>query len=371
MSTEPAIEVEEETVPCERCNDEVSPDGLQNVDGQAWCEDCRERFSFCCEDCDHTFSNNASGGSNTNGDTICDSCADSYFTCDSCNDRYHNDDYAEDGLCRECYHDGETLCADGAKPSLTPRGRGKHFYGVELEVELRNEEDLGDEVAQVKNQLGDHAICKGDGSLSNGFEIVTSPASFPFHRDTLWERFFAHRHTGLRIMDSCGLHVHCSRAPLSELSIAKMVCFVNAPRNAKFMQVIGGRPASTYAKYKQKHMHTAAKRTGDRYEALNVQPPHTVEFRLFKGTLNRAKFFKALEFCDAMIHFCAPAGRSVRECLSRIQFCKYVMAHRKTYPHLHAFIAASWYGRDNKHAEAFKFEKIANFSSKKPIDIII
>src|ERR1017187_5979091 len=73
------VEVEEETVHCDRCNAAVSMhDGLQDVDGQAWCEDCRERFSFCCEDCDHTFSNNASGGSNTNGDTICDSCADSY-----------------------------------------------------------------------------------------------------------------------------------------------------------------------------------------------------------------------------------------------------------------------------------------------------
>jgi hypothetical protein len=160
------------------------------------------------------------------------------------------------------------------------------------------------------------------------------------------------------------MHVHCSREPLSELSIAKMVCFVNAPRNAKFMRVISGREASTYARYKKKDIRDAAKRTGDRYEALNVQPPHTVEFRLFKGTLNRAKFFKALEFCDAMIHFCAPAGRSVRACLSHIKFCKYVSAHRKTYPHLHAFIMASWYGRDNKLAEESRFEKAANYKAK-------
>ena len=371
MPTEPAIEVEEETAHCDRCHDAVSiHDGLQDVDGQTWCENCRDFYAFRCDDCATYFPSCNTGGNNSSGNSVCESCADNYFYCDRCHVTCPNEDYAEDGYCcdcRNCRNDDDCLRDDGATPSLKPCGRGKHFYGVELEVELRDG-DLCDEVQTVKNQLGEHAICKGDGSLNNGFEIVTSPASFAFHRDTLWEKFFAHRHPGLRIMSSCGLHVHCSREPLSELSIAKMVCFVNAARNARFMRVISGREASNYARYKKKDIRDAAKRTGDRYEALNVQPPKTIEFRLFKATLNRAKFFKALEFCDAMIHFCAPAGRSVRACLSRIKFCKFVVEHRKMYPHLNAFIAASWYGQDNKLAETCQFEKIAHFSSKKPID---
>jgi hypothetical protein len=259
-------------------------------------------------------------------------------------------------MCRDCdTHNG--LQDDGAKPNLKPLGNGKHFYGVELEVEVRDEDSIEEEANNVSSQLGAYAICKGDGSLDAGFEICTSPASLDFHRDKLWTKFFAARHAGLSIRANCGLHVHCSRNPLSELTIAKIVCFVNMARNADFITTIAGREENSYCHKKIKKMADASKRSGDRYEAVNLQPSHTIEFRIFKSTTRQSSLFKALEFCDALIKFCMPAGRSVRDCLSRAKFCAYVAEHKRTWPHLHAFIDATWFGRDNKLAEKLGFLK--------------
>jgi hypothetical protein len=352
---ETAVEV------CERCGHESEEFLNVSVNGceQVWCETCRETYSFTCADCEDILIRSDAFGYIASGELVCELCGDENFTCDDCGDRYANTDYARDGYCCHCVanYEDDILSDDGGKPRLTPWGEGKQFYGVELEVELRDSDDLETEVSQVRSQLGEYAICKGDGSLDNGFEICTSPASLDFHREKLWTKFFSTRHGGLRIMDSCGLHVHASRAPLSELTIAKIVCFANARRNALFMTIIAGRSASTYAKYKEKHIKTAAKKSGDRYEAVNLQPEKTIEFRLFKSTTKQPNLFKALEFCDALIKFCSPAGRSITDCLSRTKFCAYVKTHKRSYPHLHAFIAASWLGQNNKAAVEYGFAK--------------
>ncbi len=355
---------------CDHClRDECDAESMHEVQThdsryrlitEQWCGDCRANDAFECNDCNKVCSNRVNGGDNSDGERICNPCSANYFSCDDCGSRYHNDDYGGDGRCRDC--DSNSNCDgmrdDDAKPCLKPRGKGVHFLGVELEVEVLDDDGgMLEEVAQVTAQLGEHAICKGDGSLGYGFEICTSPATLDFHRDILWRDFFAHRHPGLACRDTCGLHVHCSRAPLSELTIAKVVCFVNAARNADFITTIAGRESNSYCKIKTKSIKSAAKRNGDRYEAVNLNPDKTIEFRIFRATTIGAKFFKALEFCDALIKFCAPAGRSVRDCTSRAKFCAFVKEHKRTWPHLHAFIEAAWYCRDNKAAAEYGFAK--------------
>jgi hypothetical protein len=231
-----------------------------------------------------------------------------------------------------------------AQPCLTPLGRPPYF-GVELEVESDCER-LVQSAKQVGKVFDDFAIVKRDGSLRCGFEICTRPASFKEHR-AQWKRFFGESgKIPIQILDSCGLHVHVARRGLSDLTVAKIVCFINAYHNRRFIRCIAGRSENIFAQIKKKKLTNASVCSGDRYEAVNICRSETIEFRMFKGTLKEAHFFKALEFCDAMRAFCSPGARALRECMMRSEFTHFVHKNAKQWPHLGAFINARWYGRE-------------------------
>jgi hypothetical protein len=130
---------------------------------------------------------------------------------------------------------------------------------------------------------------------------------------------------------------------------------VNAYHNRRFIATIAGRPSTGYAKISPKKLATAAQRNGDRYEAVNLQNSNTIEFRLFKGTLKGESVYKALEFCDAIIAYCGCATRTVKDSQSRVKFIEFVKENAKSYPHLHAFIEARWFGRESKETIKYGF----------------
>lgn len=344
------IETPEETILCDRCDGESSAEedtySVQfGRNTQTWCNRCFDNYAFCCSDCEEVYSNSHSC-SDADGNSVCEECAESYFTCDDCGNRFHNDDYAEDERCVNCHSEESAISDYSADVCTVPVGQGPHFFGVELEVESVSG-DISDQARCVRDQLGDSfAIVKRDGSLSNGFEIVTRPASLAIQLEK-WPSLFANVPKGLRSFNTttCGLHVHCSREPLTELTIAKIVCFTNAAHNRRFMSTIAGRESANWAAYHAKKLGEANKRNPSRYEAVNLQNNETIEFRIFKGTLRQASVFKAIEFCDALIAFCSPASRSLRDAFSRVSFIEYVQGNAKRWPHLSAFIDAKWYGK--------------------------
>jgi hypothetical protein len=212
------------------------------------------------------------------------------------------------------------------------------FLGVELEVES------GDkcEDAEIVSNFFPHvegnetAILKEDGSLDEGFEIVSCPATLDAHR-ALWEQFFKERgkHTSLKSHDTktCGLHVHVSRAPLTEMQIAKIVLFVNARANTHFTESLARRGANRYCQIKFKNV-PAIFRNGeivsndDRYEAVNLQNSKTIEFRIFRGTLKPNTFFRSLEFVEALALYCAPAEVSLTRALHWEKFADWVLTDK-------------------------------------------
>jgi hypothetical protein len=213
----------------------------------------------------------------------------------------------------------------------------------------------------LRNILGNYAALKDDGSLSYGIEIATQPASMFEHKARL-TRLFANLPRGLRSWRerSCGLHIHVSRSPLSELTIAKTVCFVNANHNRRFIRLIAGRESNSYCKIETKKLGSAAKYNDDRYEAINLQNDRTIEFRLFKGTLRQASVFKALEFTDALTTYAGKAARSIRDSQSRVKFCGFVEENASVWPNLSAFIQARWFGRETELTKAIGFNSTEN-----------
>jgi len=185
------------------------------------------------------------------------------------------------------------------------------YLGVEIEVEATRDAELDEGAETVP---GDRYYCKHDGSLSNGFEIVSHPATWEWWRtadldftDSLREQGFRSYNT-----DTCGMHVHVSRNVLSQLDIYKLLKFCkNAPgfllkvsrrkkANLQRWAAIGREePGVLVCKVKGGFNSPAC-----RYEAVNVTGGSTVEFRLFRGTLDKAAIKRNLAFVQALILYC-------------------------------------------------------------------
>ena len=322
--------------------------------GSSVCPKCFNEHYIVCKNCKygeikskiHIFKDAA----------YCSYCYDTMFVCVSCNERKFRNQYYDGGLCKTCWIEESQIINPNheAKVPLDFMGKGPHFFGIELEVEC--DENLNRRPVYAKTVLSlfdGFVITKHDGSIRdengkvNGFEIVTVPASKTVQYEK-WNYFFDNKPKGLKSFDTltCGLHIHCSRKPLSQLTIAKMLLFVNDSKNIEFITTIAGRNHNRFCKI-QKKVIGDYRRPLDRYEALNLINRGTVEFRIFRGTLKRESLFKSIEFCDALIHFCKECEYSINDCRRVDKFIEYVKLRKNDYLHLWAFICARWLREEN------------------------
>jgi hypothetical protein len=198
--------------------------------------------------------------------------------------------------------------------------QNKRFFGVELETEIKIDYITKDKAAERLHDLinggsiGKNIFFENDGSLNYGFEMVTHPMSLPAHRE-LWK--FLQDKEAIKYMrshntSSCGLHVHVSRRGLSSLQIAKIVTFINNRDNEQLIRAVARRYADGYCKIKDKTIGKSC-RSEDRYEAVNITPRETIEFRIFKGSLKYESVVSAIEFAHAITEFCKPSVTSIKD----------------------------------------------------------
>jgi len=184
------------------------------------------------------------------------------------------------------------------------------WFGVELEVETRvgDRHDHARRLNEVINGgvIGNKVFFEHDGSLNDGFEIITQPFSLPAH-ERLWQ-FLNDRDAvrGLRSHNTstCGLHVHITKAEMTQMQIAKMVTFINDPANEPLIKAVARRYATGYCRIKKKTIEDAMD-SEDRYEALNITPSRTIELRVFRGSLKYDSVMSAIEFSNAIVEFTA------------------------------------------------------------------
>ncbi len=85
-----------------------------------------------------------------------------------------------------------------------------------------------------------------------------------------------------------------------------MVAFINHPDNRPLLEALARRYGSNYATYSSgKRIGNALRDSNGRYEALNLEPRKTIEFRMFKGTLKYESIMSAVEFANALVNFCS------------------------------------------------------------------
>ncbi len=285
---------------------------------------------YQCSECGYS-THNEDNIYYVNGDPLCSNCR---FYCESCCDDYHIDqlnEYGSTPLCNDCYEnrrDSEDEASDSINESdymptfqmVKMPWENTLYQGVELEIEMKREGVDANNHARLFNKWlkangMDNAIyCKHDGSLENGYEVVSHPhTSQGRHKHLNWYAILKYlRENGADSegFASTGLHIHVSKSALTWQDILKLKLFFY--HNQEFVQKIGGRGHNSYCRFEEMPLDrykrlfrehgTGYDASYDRYYAINVNTNRrkpTVEFRIFKGTLKYQDFISRLQFVEA------------------------------------------------------------------------
>lgn len=317
---------------CEECGEVFGP---RETTAEGTCFDCEERYFSSCEDCgDRTRNSEMERGR-------CEGCAENYGTCANCGTFCHNDEMTSDDY-------GEWYCLDCGNPSEDEECAGIHdhgykpppefhhtrtdstfqvrysreytirrasgqrsrmYLGVEIECESTRGTALSEGVSEIPTGRW---YCKADASLSCGFEMVSHPMAWGAWRETDLSFLDSLKGMGFRSYntETCGMHVHVSRNVLSRLDIYKLLRFCkNAPLFLLRVSRRKKRNLERWARiYEGDHKALILKAKGeaysyDRYEAVNVTNRNTIEFRLFRGTLDKYAVLRNIAFVQALILF--------------------------------------------------------------------
>jgi len=251
------------------------------------------------------------------------------------------------GLCTRCNPAPQELrgYSDRATnffiPSIKEKGKySSRLSGVELEYELNDGKSQREALFFLHRNLKDHAIFKRDGSLDNGIEICTRPASIDI-QTTEFRKMFEDTACmdTLVVEKTCGMHVHVEKKKLSSLTLGKLTLFMQAKKNEKFLETLAERQSNSYTKTGTDLSVTSVHRgvaSGDRYQALNLTNQNTIEFRIFKTPEEYGSFLKNMEFIDAITTFAMPATSGIQD-VHYESFLNFVKNNRKTYTELYSF----------------------------------
>lgn len=298
------------------------------------CENCLDTNNIIrCRDCNEYFSLNFQWR-RYDGESICVYCCDNYGVCDRCDavvpsDEINYFDQTDEHLCPECTeqysYDVNNIIEDYYyKPSPIFFGdtTDNCYLGVELEVDNTSEnyenEKIYNAAEELTDKYDDRLYLKHDGSLSRGFEIVSHPCTLDYHTlDFEWYEIMDICKTNtLRShdTDTCGLHIHISRdyfgdtQEIQDLHIAKLMLLISKFYNSHILKFSRRteselrwclNPGMEYEVLdNEKTIIDKLKvcKSKGRYQAINLENENTVEFRIFKGTLNYNTFLASLQF---------------------------------------------------------------------------
>lgn len=311
---------------CSGCGVLHPREQLTEFDGQLLCPTCLRETTVICERCgDRIWENEAVSDGRI---TLCQCCYERhYVSCADCgrflheNDAYYLNENEDDAFCYTCYErrkQRNVIRDYYFKPDPIFYGTGPRFFGVELEIDEGGEDhSCAREVLVVANFNGlEHAYAKHDGSLEDGFEIVTHPMTLDYHLSEMpWKGILskckALGYTSHKA-GTCGLHIHVSRAAFGrteydqDACIARILFFVEKfwDELLKFSRRTPrqlDRWAARYG-YKEQPMdildHAKKGSHAGRYTCVNLTNEDTIEFRMFRGTLKLNTLIATLQLVD-------------------------------------------------------------------------
>ena len=315
-----------ETFICCHCGQEHPLGNRVMVGDDALCERCANEETVICTHCgERIYRDDNAGDENT---PLCQPCYDRHYTsCERCgriihvDDAYYEDDDEDYPLCYDCHiHARRHKMIEDYyyKPEPLFRGDGSRYFGVELEIDEAGEDsDNARRLMEIANGNGvENLYCKHDGSLDDGFEMVTHPMTLEYHmKEMPWKQILQE---AIRLgytshqANTCGLHVHVNRDAFGNTEeahdavIARILYFFekNWEELLKFSRRTPRqleRWATRYGyKDQPKELLDHAKKGyhGGRYTSVNLTNTDTIEFRIFRGTLKYNTLIATLQLLD-------------------------------------------------------------------------
>ena len=327
-----------------------------------------------CYHCDEIFISEDMRFSDHSDDYYCEGCYnDNHEFCGTCNTSYHHD---EERNCDDCQDE------DGSRSSIlaeynerntlyylsdTKKERANSssiYYGIELECEMREGQELRETVEKMKECFDqENILFKRDGSLNYGFEIVSTNATFNYHKNSFWKSFFENDYTNeVRgyYAKNCGMHIHFNKNAFSNLDIRKLNAFYHKVDNRSFLQHIAGRSTNDYAKFYDdidlKSEIWVDQDSYYKYRCINLSNTSTIEIRIFQSNLKENSFFRNLEFVDSVNHFIKQTS------LKKLDFKDYlawlIKDTKKSYFNLYEFLQKNFYFELSKSFEPKGFKNL-------------
>ncbi len=298
--------------------------------GVTLCEACRNNVHEC--DWCGCLTEEDYGDANT---TLCEYCRDNAHECDWCGCLVRR---GEECSCGRC---GIHEYSYTPRPDF--RGKGPLYFGIELEMEFEGHDWDG---------LPDdgYLYAKHDGSLTCGVEIVSHPASWEWlcsEGRAAWQQILDWRlDRGYRSYNTgtCGMHVHMSRDAFTTFHLYKWLQFFY--QNPQFILDISRRSAGTLARWASLDGPSATSdliakakdgRGKSRYEAINLNNPHTIEIRIFRGTLHPSGFWRNLEFLRCLYNYTATVDAKGCKGMGPDGLQTYAIKHKKDFPNFVAW----------------------------------
>lgn len=297
-------------------------------------ENYKKSSMMACSHCGTKISKEENAG--TKAFPLCHQCfTDHYNTCSNCNSiihknkswqvTSHNTFYCYTCHCDYDHNHNSIIRNYGYKPNALFHGKESRFFGVELEIDGASgcSSDAW-AIEDIANGDGTNRLyIKHDGSLNNGMELVTHPMSLEYHVSEMpWQDILRKAvqldYTSHNI-GTCGLHVHVNRdglgATLEEQrkAIARVLYFTEKHWNeiSRFTRRTSAQLQHWANRYgyhddPQDYMTLATNGNNERYKSINLKNTHTIEFRIFRGTLKYNTFIATLQMvnriCDIAVN---------------------------------------------------------------------
>lgn len=319
---------------CDFCGETVHIEEAETIEsGEIFCQNCLDNNEniFYCEHHEQ-YEYDEDYFKLSDGSCICSTAIELgfYFICEDCG-AVLDIDYAywsendSCNYCEECYinhqsnnkiksyHEHE----DEYEYNFRSTDQDKNeelYFGMELEVEnvagSNHQEDLAEELLEISNDF----VFEDDGSLVNGFEIISYPFTRNYMKNNLEENIIKMLKTiknfGFDSLDTCGLHFHVSNnAVKDETNLVLLVEYFkeeltifserkeeNISRWSKFYTE-GLKKEELTKKLIQNKIDDC----WSRYRAVNLDNFNTIEFRIFKGTTDHKKLLATWELVNNIV----------------------------------------------------------------------
>ena len=331
------------------------------------CADCADSNWYQCSDCGEWYEH-AHNMYRYNDGLICDNCFSNgdYTTCENCGEIFHYDDIHYDGhtgdnYCNSCWNERRDDLSRfvknySYKPQPVFFGAGPMFMGIELEENGGRGFEFFEETSE-RVEIYFKNDCSIECGSGDAIEIVTHPMSMDYIVDKfdMAGLLETASNTGFTSHDNgqCGLHVHVNRTFLGETeltqdyTIAKLLLLFERFFDDKLVPFSRRRFEQLNHWCKKPHVDYNPQTDGsaelcekiyhkkvydDRYYAINLQNRHTIEFRLFRGSLKLQTVMASLQLVQVMTEYAKNNN------INKIQTCTWEECTQSDYTELKAYM---------------------------------